>query len=198
MNMRHTAIVAAHLALSLLVGCAHGPRLEPGDFDQLSQLAAAVEAAPDEVLPGVIQTALTDVGLGRKPECRAALKRLSTADVPQRAQSAATSIDVCRFPCPTSLAAAADVAAERRTVALAARCDRAGPDPIFGGPLAVERARMTLLDYLVFRFLLDEARFALERDGSERARALWTTLQRSVPRLATTLSRSGSPNTAPP
>jgi hypothetical protein len=176
------------LAVPLLLGCSHARRLAAADLDQLSQLATTLESVPESALPGAALSGLSEVGLDHSPACRASLKELAASDPVERAMVAARTIDACHLSCPVSLRALASVPEEQRTAAVAAQCDAAGADPVFGGALAADRARMPLLDYIMLRFLLGDARAALDRDGSPRTRQLWARYARLIPRLIASVS----------
>ena len=145
------------------------------------------EAAPDG-LPPLVAEALAAAELGHEEKCRKAISAAARGSAEVRAMAALNALQVCRLPVWEAFGRAANqrggLAADPIFVAA---CDEKGKDPVFTGPLASWRTEMEPGHYALFRALLPELHAALVKEGSSRARGVWSAIEHAVPALAAQL-----------
>jgi hypothetical protein len=150
--MRRALLVACLVTLSL--GCG-GLLLDPARLDAV--LSEVRDSPPDEAIQRLAVGA-ADAGLVN-PLCGECMEVLRLAEPDLRPVLAANALLEATCACPSSCASeklTEVVSMERATATatLAATCDAAGPDPIFGGPMAPLRAAAHPVDYALSRMLV--------------------------------------------
>ena len=150
--MRRALLVASTVALSL--GCG-GLFLDPA---QLEAVLSDVRDSPPDVAVQRLAVGAADAGLVN-PLCGECLDVLRLADPELRPVLAAHALLEASCACPSSCASerlpdAVSMERAAATATLAATCDTAGPDPIFGGPMAPLRAAAHPVDYALSRMIV--------------------------------------------
>lgn len=165
------------------MGC--GPKLGPKDLEALEKGAAALESfgTPDKIAP-MLEMLMGELELGHSEACRKRYKELANSAPDAKASLAAEIIASCGVKCPSDLARLGSMGESERWKSILAECP--------GGPLGGDglRLNMTPVEYAVLRQLyVVDLKAALDRDGSERAKALGLRYDKLLGRLGASPQR---------
>jgi hypothetical protein len=176
--MRFAArILLAGLCVVWFTGC--GTKLGPKDLEALEEGAAALESlgGPDQIVR-MLEALMGELELGHSEACRKRYAELANSSPDMRSRLAAEIVDSCGVKCPSDLARLGSMEEAERWKSILAECP--------GGALDGEGLRQNLsaVEYAVLRQLyVVDLKAALDKDGSERAKALWPRYDKLLGRL---------------
>ncbi|MEQ1564642.1 MAG: hypothetical protein ABMA64_03305 [Myxococcota bacterium] len=159
------------LGVTLVVSLGCGGLLGP-DPERIEALDAALGSAEpaavlDPFLLGSVEARSVGFGCARAVEAAIGLAPSDRATM--FAYALSDWKQFCPPSCVSDLEPLATMEPDARLAAVIGECDAAGPDPVFGGPLAPLRTAMSPLDYLMVRALAERAD-AAHRGFAERHR----------------------------
>ncbi len=178
--------LVSSLLLFLAPAACGGPSLDDTDLALLEEHLAASQAAPEDMTAQFVMQGLAAAPMGRSRSCLKLADATNKAAPVQWQTMAAKTLEACGLPCPSTEAfrSIARLPPEERSQALLTACDAEGPDPLFGGALADQRADFPMMPYLVTRMHADHLAAAVDKAGTDRAKAVWAGYQALAPRIA--------------
>ncbi len=194
----HRTTCATALTLILLVGSAHASDQELQGYESMLE---AVEACSPDIKLVMLAAGMAYMAKHELPDsgtCGDAWEALSRAPEELRSTLVAAAMEGCpAMQCGVRPKRLERVWGEadptRRAAALVQACDAAGPEPVFTGELADQRAQMDLLEYLAYRAAFVTAFERLDEIGGDRATQAKARFEALVPILARDLVRHRAP-----
>ena len=188
-----STLTSACLLLLGSVACA-GPSLDDEDLRIAEEQLASFQSLPDDLATGqmfrFVVDALTKVPMGRSGQCLKDAEATNRAEPHLWQTNVVRTFESCGLSCPTKegWAELRSVPEEQRMVAMLKQCDAIGPEPLFGGELAQQRANFPPFRYLLLRMHAERLAAGAEKEGTDRARAVLAGYQALAPRLAADLT----------
>ena len=188
-----TRIVPCLLALIAFVApgasgraAADAPRhLDPADLDGLEALARGLGQLPASKLPSELAMGLGALDLGHDGICKDALRGVMGTTPEQRAMAALHAAQSCHAGGIEELGRViTQQGALDASRFVVEAIDKAAPETVFVKNLMPLREEMEPAHFVLFRHLFGELRASLQKDGSPRARAVWSDYEQWLPALA--------------
>jgi hypothetical protein len=176
----------------LLLACG-GASLSPRDIEGVGLSANSIANAPEERAFTMLIEGFAQVPMGRSNSCMQHLSDTTQASEAYYHNALIGAYLECGGTCPAKqeLNSYARLAWKDKLPTLLNHCDATGPDPLFSGALAQERASFRFGDYILLRLHVDHLTRAANNNGSSEASAVLAEIQALAPRIAASMKARG-------